>query len=683
MPATSLGANLLGRETSPYLLQHKDNPVHWIPWGPEAFARAKAENKPVLLSVGYAACHWCHVMAHESFENPEIAGLMNELFINIKVDREERPDLDTIYQSALALLGQQGGWPLTMFLTPDAEPFWGGTYFPPAPRYGRAGFPDVLRGIAGTYANESDKVGKNVDALKSALAGMGENRSAGAVDAGVLDQVAQRLLREVDPIHGGIGSAPKFPQVPLFELLWRAWQRTGREPFREAVTHTLANMAQGGIYDHLGGGFARYSVDERWLVPHFEKMLYDNAELLDLMTLVWQETRDPLLETRIRETVGWLLREMIADGGGFAATLDADSEGEEGLFYIWQDHEVDRLLGPALGDNGLATFKRVYEVLPQGNWEGVTILNRLGGLALADDVTEATLAKGREILLRARAKRVRPGWDDKVLADWNGLMIAALTHAALALDEPEWLDAAGRAFAFVRDRMDSAGRLCHSWRHGQGKHAGMLDDYSHMTRAALALHEATGDPAALDQAKTWVATLDAHFWDGANGGYFFTADDAEGLIVRTKSVYDNATPSGNGTMLAVLTTLFQRTGEDAYRERAEALAAAFSGELTRNFFPLPTFLNAVELMTAPLQIVIVGPPKAAETEALRRTVLDRSLPNRILTVLPPEADLPATHPAQGKGMRDGTATAYVCRGMTCSAPVTAPADLAALLATKS
>ncbi len=667
-------ANLLGRETSPYLLQHKDNPVHWMAWGRDAFERAKRENKPVLLSVGYAACHWCHVMAHESFENPEIAALMNELYVNIKVDREERPDVDQIYQSALAMLGQQGGWPLTMFLTPEAEPFWGGTYFPPASRYGRPGFPDVLRGVAETYRNKPENVTRNVSALKDALGKLAENRAAGEVDLAMLDQIADRLVREVDPFHGGIGHAPKFPQVPIFTLLWRAWLRTGKEPYREAVTNTLAHMSQGGIYDHLGGGFARYSVDEMWLVPHFEKMLYDNAQLLDLMTLVWQAEREPLFEARIRETVGWVLREMIAEGGGFAATQDADSEGEEGLFYIWNEEEIDRLLGP-----GAEVFKRAYGVTPQGNWEGATILNRLHRIEALDAETEATLAEQRAILWREREKRIKPGWDDKVLADWNGLMIAALAQAGMVFDEPEWIAAAQRAFTFVRDRMTEDGRLLHSWRAGQLKHRATLDDYAHMARAALALHEVTGDAGALEQARAWVRVLDAHFWDDAAGGYFYTADDADDLIVRTKSAGDAATPSGNGTMLAVLATLHHRTGEDAYRERADALAAAFSGELSRNFFPLPTYLNAAELLQKALQIVIVGDPQAPDTAALRRAVLDRPLPDRILTVLPPGTDLPAGHPAHGKGMQGGAATAYVCAGMTCSPPVTAPDALAAAL----
>ncbi len=664
-------ANLLGRETSPYLLQHKDNPVHWMAWGPEAFERAKRENKPVLLSVGYAACHWCHVMAHESFENPEIAALMNDLFVNIKVDREERPDVDQIYQSALALLGQQGGWPLTMFLTPDAEPFWGGTYFPPGPRYGRPGFPDVLQGVSQTYHAEPDKVTRNVTALKDALGKLSENRPAGDIDLAVLDQIAERLVREVDPFNGGIGSAPKFPQVPIFELLWRAWLRTGKQPYREAVTNTLAHMAQGGIYDHLGGGFARYSVDEMWLVPHFEKMLYDNAELLDLMTLVWQEERELLFEARIRETVGWLQREMIADGGAFAATLDADSEGEEGRFYVWTEEEIDRLLG-----TDAAVFKRAYGVTPQGNWEGVTILNRLHRIEMPDAETEATLAEQRATLWQEREKRVRPGWDDKVLADWNGLMIAALAHAGMVFDEPEWIEAAQRAFAFVRDRMTENGRLLHSWRAGKLKHRATLDDYALMARAALALHEATGEAAYLDQARAWVRVLDQHFWDTEAGGYFYTADDAKDLIIRTKSAHDSAIPSGNGTMLAVLATLYHRTGDAAYRERADALVAAFSGELGRNFFPLPTFLNAVERLQRGLQVVIVGDPQSADTQALRRTVLDRSLPDRVLSVVPPGTELPPNHPAHGKGMQNGAATAYVCTGMTCSPPVTAPAALA-------
>src|SRR5271169_2380658 len=390
--------NALADETSPYLLQHKDNPVHWQSWSPETLAAAKAENRPILLSIGYAACHWCHVMAHESFENTEIAERMNALFVNVKVDREERPDLDQIYQHALALMGEQGGWPLTMFLTPDGEPFWGGTYFPPESRWGRPGFPEVLEAMSNAYARADDKVAKNVATLREALQRLGRPERGGLIAVEQLDPIAERLLREVDQLHGGIGTAPKFPQTSILELLWRAWKRSGQAPYRDAVVKALDAMCQGGIYDHLGGGFSRYSTDARWLVPHFEKMLYDNAELVDLLTLVWQETRSPLYRQRIGETLGWVAREMRTPGAGFASSLDADSEHEEGKFYVWSEAEIDAVLG-----GRAPLFKRFYDVTPEGNWEGRTILNRIAAPALADDATERELDACRELLLQARA----------------------------------------------------------------------------------------------------------------------------------------------------------------------------------------------------------------------------------------------------------------------------------------
>ncbi len=674
--------NRLGAETSPYLLQHRDNPVAWRPWGEAAFAEARASNRPVLLSVGYAACHWCHVMAHECFEDPEIAALMNRLFVNIKVDREERPDVDSIYQSALALLGEHGGWPLTMFLTPDGEPFWGGTYFPPAPRYGRPGFPQVLQAVAEIYANDKARIEKNTTALKDGLGKLSRNHPGEAVPLSALDQVAQRLLGEVDQANGGIGGAPKFPQPNILKLLWRAWKRSGDTALREAVELTVTKMAQGGIYDHLGGGFARYAVDAYWLVPHFEKMLYDNAQLIEVLTWLWQDTQNPLYAQRVRETVGWVLREMIAnsDGSGtrpcgaFAATLDADSEGEEGKFYVWSAEEIDALLGAEA-----SLFMQHYDVRPGGNWEGKTILNRSAAPQPADAETEARLAASREKLLAARNKRVWPGWDDKVLADWNGLMIAALAEAAPVFAEPAWLDAAETAFAFVTTQMVRDGRLHHSWRHGRLKHPATLDDYANMAAAAVALYEATGKTAYLAQAEAWCETLDRHHWDAAQGGYFLTADDASDLIVRTKTAYDSATPSGNGTILAVLARLFYLTGKVAYRERAETLVTAFSGELLRNFFPLASLLNGAEILESAVQVVVVGPRGAPETDALVAAVTRRCLPNRVLQVLSPGVSLPADHPAAGKGQLDGKATAYVCHGPSCSLPLTQPGALAAAL----
>ena len=676
--------NRLAEETSPYLQQHKDNPVHWQPWGADALARARNENKPILLSVGYAACHWCHVMAHESFEDADTAALMNRSFVNIKVDREERPDLDGIYQSALALLGQQGGWPLTMFLTPEARPFWGGTYFPPEPRWGRPSFRQVLESIAGIYRDEPEKVAQNVAALGDALGNLHKPGDAVPLSPALLDRVVQHFADDIDRVNGGIGSAPKFPHCSIFELLWRGWKRSGDTNARDAALLTLDRICQGGIYDHLGGGFARYSVDERWLAPHFEKMLYDNAQLLELLALVWQETRSPLYEARMRETVDWLLREMRAAPGktgtrGFASSLDADSEGEEGRFYVWDEAAIDRALGA-----DAAAFKTAYDVTPDGNWEGHTILNRLARPELGTKQEEARLAAARVKLLQLRSSRPRPGWDDKVLADWNGLMIAALALAGQALDEPGWIDMAREAFDFVVTDMAAPGgapsRLHHAWRNGKAAHAAMLEDYALMARAALALAEATGDPAYVRRAEEWVALLDRHYWDAGAGGYFTTADDATDLILRPRDARDNAVPSGNGVMAGVLARLHHLTGEAVYRARAQAILDAFSGELRRNLFPLATLLNSAELLEAAVQIVIVGPPQGKDTRALLRAVNGVSLPNRILSRVENGAALPESHPAHGKIAEDGKATAFICHGHTCSLPITDATALARNLA---
>jgi uncharacterized protein len=668
--------NRLDDETSPYLLQHKDNPVHWQPWSDETLAAAKAADKPILLSIGYAACHWCHVMAHESFENTQIAGRMNELFVNIKVDREERPDLDSIYQHALALLGEQGGWPLTMFLTPDGEPFWGGTYFPPESRWGRPGFPKVLEAMSEAYQQERDKVAQNAVALRQALQRLGRPERGGRIGPEQLDQIAERLLREVDQLHGGIGSAPKFPQTGVLESLWRAWKRTGQPPYYEAVVKALNAMCQGGIYDHLGGGFARYSTDARWLVPHFEKMLYDNAELVDLLTLVWQETKSPLYLQRVDETIDWVRREMLTPEGGFASSLDADSEHEEGKFYAWSETEIDTVLGPRAG-----LFKRFYDVTPEGNWEGKNILNRLKTPELADEETEGELAACRALLFRVRADRIRPGLDDKVLADWNGLMIAAMANAGIVFERPDWIEIARGAFDFVSHRMSREdSRLRHSWRAGRARHPASVDDYANLCRAALSLHEATGDRTFIKHASNWTAILDRYYWDEAEGGYFFAAKDTKGLLVRTKTAADSPVPAGNGTLVGVLGRLAMLTGNETHRHRAEIVVETFSGEIARNFFPLASLLNNVELLEKPLQIVIVGKAGTAAFDGLRRAVYNLSLPNRVVFTLAPNEALPAGHAASGKGLVEGRAAAYVCEGPVCSLPVTTPETMLETLA---
>ncbi len=457
--------NRLGEETSPYLLQHKDNPVHWRAWGEAALAEARATGKPILLSVGYAACHWCHVMAHESFEDAATAEVMNELFVNIKVDREERPDVDAIYMGALHELGEQGGWPLTMFLTSDAEPFWGGTYFPKEQRYGRPGFVSVLNEVARIYRDEPDKVRTNADVLKDRLK-PGHRVSASDPPSEVmLADLGRRMVQAIDPVNGGIRGAPKFPQPQFLSFLWRSGIRYGLANPLEAVNLTLTHIAQGGIYDHLGGGFSRYSVDERWLVPHFEKMLYDNAQLIELMTEAWRESKSKLFAQRVAETVDWLLREMRSEGA-FAASLDADSEGEEGKFYVWSLAEIQKLLG----ETDAKLLAEIYGVTEEGNFEGHNILNRLGSIEFRDEETENRLAELRKTLFERRKGRIRPGFDDKVLADWNGLMIAALANAAEVFDQPEWLAAAEAAFAFVCTKMMSrrAAVSCLSCRRGQG-----------------------------------------------------------------------------------------------------------------------------------------------------------------------------------------------------------------------
>ena len=663
-----MSENRLGLETSPYLLQHKDNPVHWRAWGPPALAEAKAGDRPILLSVGYAACHWCHVMAHESFESPEIARLMNELFVPIKVDREERPDIDVIYQQALSLLGQHGGWPLTMFLTPDGRPFWGGTYFPPEPRWGRAGFPEVLTGVARIWREQRDKVDSNVAALMSGLERLARPRRGGTVTAEMLDAAAARLAQAFDPVLGGPAGAPKFPNCPVLELLWRGYRRRGEPRWRDLVLLTLDRMSQGGIYDHLGGGFARYSTDESWLAPHFEKMLYDNAQLVPLLCWAWQETGKPLYRDRIEETIAWVLGDMAAPEGGFAAAVDADSEHEEGRYYVWTEPEIDAALGA-----DAAVFKAHYDVTPAGNWEGRTILNRSAGPERADTATEAALAECRARLLARRRTRLPPLRDDKVLADWNGLMIQALALAAQLFGRADWLKAAEAAWSFVTTRMTAGGRLHHSYRLGRMQ-PGTLDDHADMANAALALHEATGAPAYLAQARAWAELLEWHF-SGPDGGYYLTADDTEALVQRTRSARDAAVPSGNGAALSALVRLHALTGEDRYRERAEALIAAFAGEIERDVFSLATYLNGVDLWLAPVQIVIIGTYYEPGAAALLTEINAVALPNRLLSVIPPGTALPDGHPARGKGQVAGLATAYLCRGQTCSLPMTDPAEL--------
>ncbi len=646
--------NRLAGQTSPYLLQHADNPVDWYPWGAEALAEAEASGRPILLSIGYAACHWCHVMAHESFEDPAIAAEVNALFVPVKVDREERPDLDALYQHALAAMGQSGGWPLTMFLTPGGEPFWGGTYFPPDARYGRPSFLAVLRGVAEAWTTRHDSVRATVDALAEALRRAETAGGSGPVPPlSMLDDGARRLLVLVDRAYGGLTGAPKFPQPGIFDFLWRAALRTGDAELRDAVTVTLDHICQGGIYDHLGGGFMRYSTDAHWLVPHFEKMLYDNAQLIDLLTLAWQGTGSPLYRRRVAETAGWVLREMIAEDGAFAATLDADSDGGEGAFYTWTAAGIAALLGPAAA----ARFARAYDVTAAGNWEGRVILHR------TDDGDGGDLAEERALLWRHRETRPRPGRDDKVLADWNGMMIAALANAGFVFGQPDWLAAARTAYAMVRDRMALPGdRLAHTLRLGRTGAVGLLDDLAQMTRAALVLAEVTGEPGFIADARRWADAAGRHHWDDQDGGYFQSAAAADDLVVRLKPVHDGATPAANGIMAEALARLGRVTGDRALTARAEAVVAAFAGNLHHGLPHLTSLLAAVEQLAAPVAVTVAG----RDTAPLLAAIAAMPLPTRILM----------------QTAADGPAAATICRGTTCLPPFTDAGRLREALAAR-
>ncbi|HEY2447102.1 MAG TPA: thioredoxin domain-containing protein [Rhizomicrobium sp.] len=669
-----MSENQLDRETSPYLLLHKENPVHWRAWGPDALGEAEAANKPILLSIGYTACHWCHVMNEESFQDSETAALMNELFVNIKVDREERPDIDQIYQTAANSLGHTGGWPLTMFLTPQGEPFYAGAYFPKEERFGQPAFKRLLPEVARLFREQPDPVANTTARVQQTFANLWARDLRGNLDGTVLDQSAIRIGQRFDIFHGGISGAPKFPSTGLVELLWRAHLRTGIGQFLQLALTTLDHMALGGMYDHVGGGFARYSTDERWQVPHFEKMLYDNALLIDLYTMAWQHNRAAVYRERIEDTVGWLLREMTVEHA-FASSLDADQDGEEGKYYLWSEAEIDA----ALMGTFVQRFKEAYVVRREGNFEGRNLLQRIGGAYPLPDADEALLKKQRELLLAARLKRTPPLRDDKVLADWNGLAIAALANAGIVFRKGQWTAAAIRAFAFIETALGDGDRLYHSWRNGTRHHAGFSDDYAQMARAAFTLWEATGDKRYLARTQAWVHVLNEHFWDSQNGGYFYTADDSDPLIVRTRIVFDQATPSANGTMVALLSRLHFATADTLYRDRANALIQSFSGEVPRAFLSMGSYINGLEVTMTALQIVIVGQIDNPKTHELVNAVLGRSLPNRTLMVVDPRESLPAGHPAQGKTMQNGQPTAYVCQRSACSAPISNPVTLSQVL----
>ncbi len=674
--------NQLRDARSPYLLQHANNPVAWRPWGESALAEARASGRPILLSIGYAACHWCHVMAHESFEDPGIAALINRDFVAIKVDREERPDIDHLYMQALHAMGEQGGWPLTMFLTPEGAPFWGGTYFPPAPRWGKPSFRQVLEALAAAWEKDRAAITKSAAGMTQVLGAMARAHPGGGIMPEAIARAANTLLAACDPVEGGLRGAPKFPNAPIFRFLWQQGMIGGDRTFISVVELLLRKMALGGIHDHLGGGFARYATDAVWLVPHFEKMLYDNAQILELLSLAASHTPNPLLAESAAGIVAWLRRDMrvampVGSGTGdhaFAASEDADSEGEEGKFYVWRESEIDAVL-----DADSAAFKAAYDVTTAGNWEGHTILRRVTERGSEDE--EARLAHARERLRAQRALRIRPGRDDKVLADWNGLMIAALARASSAFREPDWLAEAKTAYhALLATLAGADGRIAHAWRAGDIFAAGLLDDQAAMARAALALFEATGDPAYQADAERLAEAACHWFGDGA-GAFYTTAADATdiplGAEIRPRIVADNATPSGNGLMAEVFARLFHITGAPLWRERAEATLAAFSGR-EEMLQACPTLLAAASLLVEGGTIVVTGPMADPAAASLLATARANPDPTLAVLAIGPETEISPAHPAAGKA--GASPAAMLCRRQTCGLPVTTPAALAALIA---
>ncbi|MGI9033902.1 MAG: thioredoxin domain-containing protein [Acidimicrobiales bacterium] len=654
--------NRLAGETSPYLRQHQDNPVDWYPWSEEAFARARAEDRPILLSIGYAACHWCHVMAHESFEDPAAAAVVNEAFVPVKVDREERPDVDAVYMEAVQAMTGHGGWPMTMFLTPEAEPFYGGTYFPPEPRSGMPAFVQVCRAVAEAWQHRRDDVTKQASQLRGALGRMAELRPGGGDRPGLeaARRAKESLADSFDAQWGGFGRSPKFPQADTLELLLRLHAREGCVDALDMATTTLDAMAAGGIYDHLGGGFHRYSVDRQWLAPHFEKMLYDQALLIRAYLHAWQLTAETRHLQVLTETVDYVRRDLRHPDGGFFSSEDADSEGVEGKFYVWSKAEIDALAG----DNA-PEAAAWWGVTEAGNFEGTNILHRpaRGDLARPQSVERARLA-----LLAARDKRVRPGLDDKVLTEWNGLFISALAQAAAATGRADWLADARAGGDFLLGALRApGGRWLRSWQGGRASHLAYAADYAAMVDAFTRLAEVTGEARWAAEARTAADAMLELFWDDANGGLFTTGADAERLIARTKDVVDNAVPSANGAAAVALRRLGALVGDERYRQRAEMIVALVAEPVRQHPAAFCHLLGAVELGAEPMvEVAVTG-----DRPDLVEVVHHRWLPAAVLAWGEPYPSPLFDNRQEG--------LAYVCRDYACQAPTSDPEELAAQL----
>ncbi len=675
--------NRLKQATSPYLQQHAENPVDRYEWGPEALARAQNEDKPIFLSVGYAACHWCHVMAHESFEDTETAAILNDNFINIKVDREERPDIDAIYMDAVVALTGQGGWPMSVFLTPGGRPFYGGTYFPPVDRYGMPSFRRLLDSIIDAWGKRRDKVDESAAQITDSLGRSSQLLpDSGSLTSDILDAAFATLYQHYDDANGGFGSQPKFPQAMTLEFLLRQHVRTGNRAPLAMVTHTLRVMANGGLYDQLGGGFHRYSTDAQWLAPHFEKMLYDNALLARVYLYTWQITGDTFYKNIVEETLDYILREMTHPQGGFYSTQDADSEGVEGKFFVWQPAEVKAVLGQEEG----ALFCRFFDVTESGNFEGNSILHIgkdvdtfASEAGMIPAALQAILNQGKASLFSVREQRVKPGRDEKVLSAWNGLMMRAMAEAGAALQRQDYLEAAVLNAEFIQQEMrNERGRLNRSWKDGQATLNGYLEDYSDVAEGMVSLYQATLDVRWLCEAEKLMSVVDIHFWDDETGAAFQTSDDHEQLIVRRKEFLDNAEPSGNSAYATAAMRLGRLLDKQAYAERALEIFGFMRQPMATQPSGFGHLLSALDFYLRPSrEIVIIGEMDDPSTLALRQTVYEGWLPDTIVTGTPPgDSETVQYIPLlRDRTLVGGKAAAYVCHNFACKLPVTTPAEL--------
>ncbi len=674
--------NRLANATSPYLLQHADNPVDWYPWGPEALARATAEDKPILLSIGYAACHWCHVMAHESFEDAATAQLMNAHFVNIKVDREERPDLDGIYMQAVQAMTGHGGWPMTVFLTPRGEPFYGGTYFPPVERHGLPSFKRVLMAISESYHGKPDSVESTARQLREMFAGAHRVEAhEGATNPAVLASAYHVLTRSYDAERGGFGGAPKFPPSMTLDFLLRHWARTGTGYALDIVLHSFRAMARGGIFDQVGGGIHRYSTDARWLVPHFEKMLYDNALFARLGVELWQATGEPDVRSATLATFAWVAREMTSPEGGFYSSLDADSEGEEGKFYVWDDEALTALLGP-----DAVVVREFWGSSPSGNFEGRNILHvpeepsvvaRRHGLTLGQ--LDAVIDRARARLYEERARRVWPSLDDKVLASWNGLMLRALAEGARALGDPSLRELALRNGEFLRARMVHEGRVVRSFRQGVTSTSGFLEDHAAVALGFLELHALTFDSSWLDDALRIADVALDRFFDAELGTFYDTASDHEALITRPRDVTDNAMPSGSSLMADLLLRLSVITGETRGAELARRHCDSLAEALAHHPSAFGHLLGVADMaLYGATEVALVGDPDSEPFRTLEGTLGGRYVPALVLVGGEAAADSPLAL-LRGRTAPAGGATAYLCRDQRCEAPTSDPGELVAQL----